>query len=234
MGAGASHAEPQREVAAQVGARGRGEQAADRQQPTGAVPPGRPGDQRAREQRRRARLGDRVHETHPLLMAVQRRPVREPGGRGGHGGGHPGRDERRGGALGTWPAAQVEQYRGGPAAERDPHEGRMGRLAERHAVQRVGPPAGRQGADHEAREHAYRLVEGLGAFDALGDRGRLDRAEHCPCCPQQLVTGGLPHTRDVPRQTARFTRVGRRVAAAVPVVSKQGSWTPLSSLVYRG
>jgi hypothetical protein len=113
----------------------------------------------------------------------------------------------------------------------------MGRLAERHAVQRVGPPAGRQGADHEARERAYRPVEGLRAFDALGDRGRLGGAEHCPCCPQQLVTGGLPHTRDVPRQTAVITRdhqVGRRVAAAVSVVSKQGGWTPLSSAVFRG
>jgi hypothetical protein len=48
------------------------------------------------------------------------------------------------------------------------------------------------------------------------------------------VTGSLPHTRDVPRQTARFTRVGRRVAAAGSVLCEQAGMTPLSSAVYRG
>ncbi len=113
----------------------------------------------------------------------------------------------------------------------------MGGLPEWYPVQRVGPPAGRQDADHEAREHAYRPVESLRAFEALGDRGRLGGVERCPRCPQQLVTGSLPHTWDVPRQTAVITRdhqVGCRVAAAVFVASEQDGLTPLSSADFRG
>jgi hypothetical protein len=76
-----------------------------------------------------------VHQTDPLLVAMQRRPVGQAGGRSRHGDGHPGADQHAGGAVGA--VEQVEQDRGGPAPERQPHQRRMRRLAERHAVQRV-------------------------------------------------------------------------------------------------
>jgi len=48
----------------------------------------------------------------------------------------------------------------------------MRRLAERHAMQRVGPRAGRQRPDHGIGQTADGGVEGVGALDALGQRGR--------------------------------------------------------------
>jgi hypothetical protein len=49
----------------------------------------------------------------------------------------------------------------------------MGGLTERHPVQRIGPPARRQGAHHDAGQGTDGPVEGLRALDALGDRRRL-------------------------------------------------------------
>jgi len=48
----------------------------------------------------------------------------------------------------------------------------MRRLAERHAVQGVGPRAGRQRAHHGVGQAADDGVEGVRALDALGQRGR--------------------------------------------------------------
>jgi hypothetical protein len=59
----------------------------------------------------------------------------------------------------------------------------MSGLPERHPVQRVGPPARRQGVDHEVRERADWPVEGLRSFDALSECHRLDGAERGPRCP---------------------------------------------------
>ena len=47
----------------------------------------------------------------------------------------------------------------------------MRRLAERHAVQRVRPRAGWQRADHGIGQAVDDRVEGVGALDALGQRG---------------------------------------------------------------
>jgi hypothetical protein len=46
----------------------------------------------------------------------------------------------------------------------------MSGLPERHAVQRVGSPAWRQGAHHEAGQRVDRAVEDLRSLDALGER----------------------------------------------------------------
>ena len=46
----------------------------------------------------------------------------------------------------------------------------MGGLAERHAVQGVGPRARGQGPDHGVGQAADDRVEGMGALDALGER----------------------------------------------------------------
>jgi hypothetical protein len=71
----------------------------------------------------------------------------------------------------------------------------MRRLAERHAVQRVRPRAGRQRADHGIGQAVNDGIEGVGALDALGHRGRpgqqgapavLARAPGC-------MDEGLPH-----------------------------------------
>ena len=100
--------EPQGEVAAQVTARRGGGEPGGGQQVAGTAPPGRPGQQRAREQRGRGGLRDGVHQSDPLLMPVKCRPVREPGGGGGHRGDDPGRDQGRRGALSPPAAAQVK------------------------------------------------------------------------------------------------------------------------------
>jgi hypothetical protein len=47
----------------------------------------------------------------------------------------------------------------------------MRRLAERDAVQRVRPRAGRQRADHGIGQAVDDGIEGVGALDALGQRG---------------------------------------------------------------
>ena len=134
-----------------------------------------------------------MHQPDPLLVTVQRRPVGEPGGGGGHGGDDPGRDEGRRGALGAPAAAQVEQHRRGPAAERDPDQGRMSGLPERHAVQRVGPPAGGRARTTKpdsaptGRSRACARSMRSATVAGLAERGAA-RA-----CPPRLVTGELPH-----------------------------------------
>jgi hypothetical protein len=45
----------------------------------------------------------------------------------------------------------------------------MGGLAERDAVQGVGPGTGREGADHGVGQARDDRVEGMGALDALGE-----------------------------------------------------------------
>jgi hypothetical protein len=202
-------AKPQREVAAQVSpGRGGGKPAGGQQVPR-AAPPGRPGHKRAREQRRRGRLRDGVHQAHPLLVPVQRRPVSEPGGGGRHRGDDPGRDQRRRGARRAPATAQVKQRRRGPAARRDPDQGRMGGLPERHTVQRIGAPAWRQDAHSEVGEGADRAVKGLRALDALGGRCEPGWAPSGPNCgprrASRLLTEELTHNGEVPRCGARVT-----------------------------
>ena len=48
----------------------------------------------------------------------------------------------------------------------------MRRLAERHAVQCVRPRAGWQRADHGIGQAVDEGIQGVGALDALGQRGR--------------------------------------------------------------
>jgi len=140
LGVAGAGAQPQRQVAAEVGAQGRQPEPARGQRPAVAGPPAGPGGQRAEEQGGRAGLAGGVHQADPLLVPVQGRPVGQAGGRRGRGARHPGRDQHRGRALGA--AEQVEQYRGGPAAERQPDQCRVGGLAERDAVQGIGPRSG--------------------------------------------------------------------------------------------
>ena len=81
----------------------------------------------------------------------------------------------------------------------------MHRLAERHAVQRVGGRPGRQHADHAVGQPAYYRVEDVGLFDPLGQRGR-------PADPAGLaVLGrpagggeGLPHDYGLPARPASY------------------------------
>jgi hypothetical protein len=112
-----------------------------------------------------------VHQADPLLVPVQRRPVGQPGGRGRDGDGDAGADQHAGGAVGA--AEQVQQDRRCPAAERQPHERGMDRLAERHAVQRVRPRAGRQGPDDSIGQPADHRVERVRLLEPLGHGGGL-------------------------------------------------------------
>jgi len=167
LGVAGAGAEPQRQVAAQVGAAGRQRQPGRRQGPAVAGPAARPGRQRADEQGGRADLADGVHQADPLLVPVQRRPVGQAGGRRGRGSRDPGRDQHRGRALGA--AEQVEDHGGGPAAKRQPHQRGVGGLAERDAVQGVGACPGRERADHGVGQPGDDRVEGVSALDALGE-----------------------------------------------------------------
>jgi len=99
LGVAGARAQPQRQVPAQVGPGGGHGQPAAGQHPAVPVPPADPGGQRAEEQRGRAGLADRVHQPDPLLVAVQRRPVGQPGGRGRHSDRHPGPDQHPRGAV---------------------------------------------------------------------------------------------------------------------------------------
>ena len=170
IGVAGTRAEPQRQVPAEVGADGAHEEPGRGQHPAVAGPPAGPGGQRTEEQGRRPGLADGVHQADPLLVLVQRRPVGQAGGRRGHGAREARRDQHRGRAVGA--AEQVKEHRRGPAAERQPDQRGMRRLAERHAVQRVGPRAGRQRADHGFGQAADDGVEGARALDALGQHGR--------------------------------------------------------------
>jgi len=170
IGVAGARAESQRQVPAEVGADRAHGQAGRGQRPAVAGPPAGPGGQRAEEQGRRPALADGVHQADPLLVLVQRRPVGQAGGRRGHGARDARRDQHGGRALGA--AEQVEEHRRGPAAEWQPDQRGVRRLAERHAVQRVGPRAGRQRPDHGVGQAVDDGVEGVRALDALGQRGR--------------------------------------------------------------
>jgi len=170
LGVTGARAQPQGQVPAEIGADGAREEPGPGQRPAVAGPPAGPGRQRAEEQGRRPRLADGVHQADPLLVLVQRRPVGQAGGRRGHRASHARRDQYRGRALGA--AEQVQQHRRGPAAERQPDQRGMRRLAERHAVKRVRPRAGRQRADHGIGQAVDDGIQGVGALDALGQRGR--------------------------------------------------------------
>jgi hypothetical protein len=137
LGVAGAGAEPQRQVPAEIGAQGDQREPGRGQRPAVAGPAAGPGGQRPEEQGGRAALADGVHQADPLLVPVQRRPVGQAGGRSRRGSRHPGRDQHRGRALGA--AEQVEQHGGGPAAERQPDQRGMSGLAERDAVQGVGP-----------------------------------------------------------------------------------------------
>ena len=136
LGVARSGPQPHRQVTAEIAADGGGGEPARRQRGAAAAPPGRPGEQRAREQQGRAGLGDRVHQPDPLLMGVQRRPVGEAAGGGRQRRRHARRDQRGRRPLGlasaSAPAEPVEQHGRGPAADRQPD-------------QRPGGPAGRTG-----------------------------------------------------------------------------------------
>ena len=96
----------------------------------------------------------------------------------------------------------------------------MSGLAERHTVQRVGPPPWRQGAHHGAGKGIDWAVEGRSTFDALGERGRPCRPDRAP----RLATEES-HAGDVPSQAAEVTR---RPAAA-RMFPLPGQETPAAS-----
>jgi hypothetical protein len=193
VGVAGARAQPQGQVAAEIGADGAREKPGRGQHPAVAGPPAGPGGQRAEEQGRRPGLADGVHQTDPLLVLVQRRPVGQPGRRGGHGARDARRDQHRGRTLGA--AEQVEEHRRGPAAERQPDQRGMRRLAERHAVQRVRPRAGRQRPDHRIGQATDDRVEAVRALDALGQRGRAGQQGTLAVLARApgRMEKGLPH-----------------------------------------
>ena len=193
LGVAGARAETQGQVPAEIGADGAREEPGRGQRPAVAGPPAGPGGQRAEEQGRGPRLADGVHQADPLLDLVQRRPVGQAGGRRGHGTRDARRDQNGRRALGA--AEQVEEHRRGPAAERQPDQRGMRRLAERHAVQRVRPRAGRQRADHGIGQAVDDGVEGVGALDALGQRGRPGQQGALAVLARAPggVDEGLPH-----------------------------------------
>jgi hypothetical protein len=166
LGVAGAGAEPERQVAAEIGADGGHGQPGGGQRPAVAGPAASPGGQRAEEQRGRAALAGGVHQADPLLVGVQRGPVSQPGSRRRDGAGQAGPDEHAGGAAGA--GDQVEQHGRRPAPEWQPDQRGVRRLAERDTVQRVGPGAGRQGAYHAVGQPADDRVEHMGLLDALG------------------------------------------------------------------
>jgi hypothetical protein len=71
----------------------------------------------------------------------------------------------------------------------------MRRLAERHAVQRVRSRAGRQRADDGIGQAVDDGIQGVGAFDALGQRGRPGKQGALAVLARApgRVDEGLPH-----------------------------------------
>ena len=170
LGVAGARAEPQRQVPAQVGPDGGGGEPGAGQQPAVTGAAAGPGRQRAEEQGGRAGLAYGVHEADPLLVPVQRRPVGQAGGRGRRGADDPGRDEHARRAFGA--AERLEQHRRGPAAERQPDQRGVSRLAERHAVQRIGTRPRGQRAHDGVGQALDDAIERVRALDALGDGGR--------------------------------------------------------------
>jgi hypothetical protein len=194
-------------VAAQVGPDGGHREAGGRQQPAVAGLAAGPGRQRAEKQRRRAGLAEGVHQADPLLVPVQRRPVGQPGGRRGRGARDPGRDEQSRRALGA--GERLEQDRRGPAAQRQPYQRGMGRLAERDAMQGVGPRARGQGAHHAVGQLVDHRIKDVSPLDALGQGGWPGQQRNL--AGMTVLTGppgeaeeGLPHLLCLPARSARI------------------------------
>jgi hypothetical protein len=200
IGVAGAGAEPQRQVTAQVGPDAGHRQPGGGQQPPVPWPSAGPGRQRAEEQGGRAGLAYRVHQADPLLVPVQRRPVGQPGGRRGHHAGHPGANQHAGRPVGA--AEQVEQDRRRPAAQRQPDDRGMGRLAERNAVQSVGPGARGQRLDDGIRQLADHRIERMRPLYAFGQAGRLGQQGGLASltCPPGGDAKGLPHVYCVPLQ----------------------------------
>jgi hypothetical protein len=165
-----ARAEPFRQVPSQVGSRARHGEPGRGQHPALSLPSAGARRQRAEEQRGRARLAYGVRETDPLLVGVQRRPVGKPGDRRRRGTRDPGGDEYPGGRARA--AEHVQQDRRGPAAERQPDQRRVDGLAERDAVQCVGPRARWQRPHDGIGQPADHGVERVRALDALGEGRR--------------------------------------------------------------
>jgi hypothetical protein len=199
-------------VAAQVGADAGHREPGRGQDPAVAGPAAGPGRQRAEEQRGRAGLAQGVHQADPLLVPVQRRPVGQPGGRRGRGARDPGRDEQSRRAFGA--GERLEQHRRGPAAERQPHQRGMGRLAERHAMQRIGPGPRGQRAHHGVGQFLHHGIKDVGPLDPLGQGGRPGQQRSLAGVtgftgPPGDTEEGLPHVLCLPATTARVAQNGR-------------------------
>jgi len=190
-------------VAAQVGPDGGHREPGRGQQPAVAGPAAGPGRQRAEEQRGRAGLAQGVHQADPLLVPVQRRPVGQPGGRRGRGARDPGRDEQSRRAFGA--GERFEQDRRGPAAQRQPHQRGMGRLAERDAVQGVGPCARGQRAHHGVGQLVDYGIKDVSPLDALGQGGRPGQQRGLAgfTGPPGGAKEGLPHILCLPARSVR-------------------------------
>jgi hypothetical protein len=203
VGVARSRAEPQRQVPTEIGPEGGDGEPGRRQQPPVARPSARPRGQRAEEQRGRTGLEDGVSQAHPLLVGVQRRPVGQPGDRGGRAARHPGRDQHPGGAIGA--AEQVKQHRGGPAAERQPDQCRVCGLAERDAVQGIGSRARGQRSHNGTGQLSDYRIEGMRTFDAFGQDGRPGEQGRLAGLVRPAACGdeGKPHPLCVPADGGR-------------------------------
>jgi hypothetical protein len=196
-------------VAAQVGPDAGHRESGRGQHPAVAGPAAGPGRQRAEEQRGRAGLAQRVHQADPLLVPVQRRPVGQPGGRRGRGARDPGRDEQSRRAFGA--RERLEQDRRSPAAERQPHQRGMGRLAERDAVQRIGPGARGQRAHHGVGQLLHHGIKDVGPLDALGQGGWPGQQRSLAGVtgftgPPGDAKEGLPHVLCLPATSVRVAQ----------------------------
>jgi hypothetical protein len=206
LGVAGARAEPERQVAAQVGPDGGHREPGRRQQPAVAGPAAGPGRQRAEEQRGCAGLAQGVHQPDPLLVPVQRGPVGQPGGRRGRGARDPGRDEQPGRAFRA--GERFEQDRRGPAAQRQPHQRGMGRLAERDTVQGIGPGARGQRAHHGVGKLLHHGIKDVSPLDALGQGGWPGQQRNLAGLtgPPGDTKEGLPHVLCLPATGARVAQ----------------------------
>ena len=171
-----------------------------------------------------------MHETHPLLLAVQFGPVRQPGRGSGRRAGDPGRDQHARGPR--RPGQQVEQRRRGPAPDGQLDQRRVGGLAERDAVQQVGRAAAAQRPAYRPGQRGGGAVEDAGV--SIRSASATGRGSGVAQPPRSglvlLLLGGSPAPRGLlaPRENGR----GREGLTSSPYPVPGRPYRPAASVLW--